>query len=97
MVIDKPDKDFWSVANLFNAFRICLLKLYHAVVLTDLCDTFDTRLKLLTILPDNNCGQMVQGIRIIEDMEESERYDEEKAMLGENCRKFFVLATKSSG
>ena len=88
MVIDKPDKDFWSLANLFNAFRICLLKLNHAVLSTDLCDTFDTRLKLLTILPDNNCGQMVQGIRIIEDMEESERYDEEKAKLGENCRKF---------
>ena len=72
MVIDKPDKQFWSLANLFDAFRNCLLKLYHAVVLTDLCDTFDTRLRLLTILPDQNYGKMVQGIRIVDDWEEIE-------------------------
>ena len=88
MVIDKPDKDFWSFANLFNAFRDCLIKLNHAVLSTDLCDTFDTRLKLLTILPDSPGRRMGHGITIIEDMEESDRYDEEKAKLGENCRKF---------
>ena len=88
MVIDKPDKEFWSLPNLFNAFRSCLLKLNHAVLSTDLCDTFDTRLKLLTILPDEDYGKMVQGIRIVEDWEECERYDKEKAKLGENCRKF---------
>ena len=91
MVIDKPDEEFWSLANLFDAFRNCLLKLNHAVLSTDLCDTFDTRLKLLTILPDENYGRMVQGIRIVENMEECERYDEEKAKLGENCRKFVSL------
>ena len=91
MVIDKPDEEFWSLANLFDAFRNCLLKLNHAVLSTDLCDTFDTRLKLLTILPDENYGRMVQGVRIVENMEECERYDEEKAKLGENCRKFVSL------
>ena len=67
MVIDKPDKDFWSLANLFNAFRECLIKLNHAVLSTDLCDTFDTRLKLLTILPDSPGRRMGHGITIIED------------------------------
>ena len=90
MVIDKPDKQFWSLANLFDAFRNCLLKLYLAVLSTDLCDTFDTRLKLFTILPDENYLKMVQGIRIV-DIEESEKYNEEKAKLGENCRKFVSL------
>ena len=91
MVIDKPDKQFWALANLFDAFRNCLLKLYLAVLSTDLCDTFDTRLKLLTIKPDENYGRMVQGIRIVDNWEESEKYDEEKAKLGENCRKFVSL------
>ena len=74
MVIDKPDEEFWSLANLFDAFRYCLLKLNHAVLSTDLCDTFDTRLKLLTILPDKNYGRMVQGVRIVENWEDCERY-----------------------
>ena len=91
MVIDKPDEEFWSLANLFDAFRYCLLKLNHAVLSTDLCDTFDTRLKLLTILPDKNYGRMVQGVRIVENWEDCERYKEEKAKLGENCRKFVSL------
>ena len=51
MVIDKPDKEFWSLPNLFYAFRDCLLKLNNAVLSTNLCDTFDYRLKLLTVLP----------------------------------------------
>ena len=49
MVIGKPDKDFWSDKNLFFAFKACLERLYRAVLLTDLHDTFDHRLKLLQI------------------------------------------------
>ena len=56
MVIDKPDKDFWSGQNLFSAFKACLERLYQAVQLTDLYDTFDNRLKLLQIsLVDKRC------------------------------------------
>ena len=44
-----PDKDFWSDQNLFHAFKACLERLFEAVLLTDLHDTFDNRLKLLQI------------------------------------------------
>ena len=50
MVIDKPDKDFWSNQNLFRAFKACLERLHQAVVLTDLHDTFDHRLNLLQLI-----------------------------------------------
>ena len=76
MVIDKPDKEFWSMPNLFYAFRGCLLKLNDAVLSTNLCDTFDSRLKLLIVLPKSLK-------RCHEESKEGER-----AKLGETCRKF---------
>lgn len=76
MVIDKPDKEFWSMPNLFYAFRDCLLKLNDAVLSTNLCDTFDSRLKLLIVLPKSlkRCHE--------------ESKAGERAKLGETCRKF---------
>ena len=57
MVIVKPDKDFWSNRNLFWAFKACLERLHQAVLLTDLHDTFDHRLKLLQLsLADSRNG-----------------------------------------
>ena len=49
MVINNPDEEFWANKNLFSAFKTCLERLYRSVLLTDLHDTFDPRLKLLQI------------------------------------------------
>ena len=53
MVIEKPDKEFWSNSNLFSAFNACLTRLYTSVLNTDLYDTFDDRLQLLSLVPDD--------------------------------------------
>ena len=57
MVIVKPDKDFWSNRNLFWAFKACLERLHQAVLLTDLQDTFDHRLKLLQLSLSDSMGE----------------------------------------
>ena len=85
MVIDKPDKDFWSNDNLFCAFNACLTRLYTSVLNTDLYDTFDNRLKLLSLVPDE------PQIGIFFNGEFRDKIDEGKAKEGETCRKFLKL------
>jgi hypothetical protein len=85
MVIDKPDKDFWSNDNLFCAFNACLTRLYTSVLNTDLYDTFDNRLKLLSLVPeDPKIATFFNG-------ELRDKIDEDKAKAGENCWKFLKL------
>ena len=85
MVIDKPDKEFWSNDNLFSAFNACLTRLYSSVLNTDLYDTFDNRLKLLSLVPDE------PQIGIFFNGEFRDKIDEGKAKEGETCRKFLKL------
>ena len=76
MVIEKPDKEFWSNGNLSFAFNACLTRLYISVLNTDLYDTFDNRLKLLSLVPDDlQDGPFDGALR--------EQIDEEKAKMGE--------------
>ena len=85
MVIEKPDKEFWSNGNLFSSFNACLTRLYTSVLNTDLYDTFDNRLKLLSLVPDDlhQDGPFDGAFR--------EQIVEEKAKMGETCRKFLKL------
>ena len=85
MVIQKPDKEFWSNGNLFFAFNACLTKLYDSILCTDLYETFDYRLKLLSLVPDDPLsGTFYDG-------EFRDQIDEAKAKTGETCRKFLKL------
>ena len=85
MVIEKPDKEFWSNGNLFSSFNACLTRLYTSVLNTDLYDTFDNRLKLLSLVPDEpQVGTFYDG-------EFRDKIDEDKAKAGETCRKFLKL------
>lgn len=89
IVIDKPDKNFWSKSNLFSAFYHCLLRLFNAVLSTNLCETFDNRLKLLSLVPEPQSGINIgTNMRINMSSEEIDSIDEEKDKLGETCRKF---------
>ena len=84
MVIQKPDKEFWSNGNLFSAFNACLTRLYTSVLNTDLYETFDNRLKLLSLVPDDLQDGFFDG-------DFREQIDEEKRKAGETCRKFLKL------
>ena len=85
MVIEKPDKKFWSNGNVFSAFNACLTRLYTSVLNRDLYDTFDNRLKLLSLVPDDDLqeGPFDGAYR--------KKMDEGKAKMGETCRKFLKL------
>ena len=85
MVIQEPDKQFWSNGNLFSAFNACLTRLYTSVLNTDLYETFDNRLKLLSLVPDDDLqeGPFDGAYR--------KKMDEGKAKMGETCRKFLKL------
>lgn len=84
MILEKPDKKFWSNGNLFLAFKACLMRLYNAVLHTDLYDTFDNRLKLLSLVPDSPRDGPYDG-------ELQKKNEEEKAKIGETCRKYLQL------
>ena len=84
MVIQDPDKEFWSNGNLFSAFNACLTRLYTAILNTDLYETFDNRLKLLSLVPDDLQDGPFDG-------DFREQIDEEKRKAGETCRKFLKL------
>ena len=85
MVIQIPIREFWSNDNLLSAFKACLKRLYTSVRDTDLYDTFDNRLKLLSLVPDEpQSGIFFNG-------EFRDKIDEDKAKAGETCRKFLKL------
>ena len=84
MVIQNPDKEFWSNGNLLSAFNACLTRLYTSVLNTDLYETFDNRLKLLSLVPDDLQDGPFDG-------DFREQIDEEKRKAGESCRKFLKL------
>ena len=88
MVIDNPDRNFWSHSNLFQAFKGCLERLHRAVLLTDLFDTFDNRLRLLQlkIFDDRELGDEVERGELgwLQEAEE---------MLRDTTRKFITAET----
>ena len=93
-VLDKPNKLFWSSSNLFHAFKHCLLKLFHAVSRTDLCDTFDYRLKLIQISMIDTDDKSYRKVHYTaEEVAARELAEEVDAMAGETGRKF-VTTTK---
>ena len=85
MVIEKPDEDLWSDQNLFSAFKACLERLHQAVLLTDLNDTFDNRLKLLQIslVEEKECVYL-QDVKV----PEGTWIDKLELRLKETSRKF---------
>ena len=84
MVIQEPDKKFWSNGNLFSAFNACLTRLSTSILYTDLYETFDNRLKLISLVPDDLQDGPFDG-------DFREQIDEEKRKAGETCRKFLKL------